>query len=98
MAGKNSDDRIKCSFCGKPQGMVRKLISGPNGVFICDECIEICSDIIMEEFDDVSSADEMAKGTLMIFAKVWARYVLPDPVGPIIIILLFCNSTSSSSF
>ena len=61
MAGKNSDDRIKCSFCGKPQGMVRKLISGPNGVFICDECIEICSDIIMEEFDDVSSADEMAE-------------------------------------
>lgn len=61
MAGKNSDDKIKCSFCGKPQGMVRKLISGPNGVFICDECIEICSDIIMEEFDDVSSADEIAE-------------------------------------
>ena len=54
MAGKNSDDRIKCSFCGKPQGQVRKLISGPNGVFICDECIEICSDIIMEEFDDTA--------------------------------------------
>ncbi len=52
MAGKNSDDRIRCSFCGKPQGQVRKMISGPSGVYICDECIEICSDIIMEEFDD----------------------------------------------
>ena len=55
MAGKNSDDRIKCSFCGKPQGQVRKLISGPSGVYICDECIEICSDIIMEEFDDMDA-------------------------------------------
>ena len=53
MAGKTSDDRIRCSFCGKPQGQVRKMISGPSGVYICDECIEICSDIIMEEFDDM---------------------------------------------
>ncbi len=53
MAGRNSDDKIKCSFCGKPQGAVKKLISGPSGVFICDECVEICSDIIMEEFDDM---------------------------------------------
>ena len=52
MAGKHSDDRIKCSFCGKPQGQVRKMISGPSGVYICDECIEICNDIIMEEFED----------------------------------------------
>ena len=61
MAGKNSDDRIKCSFCGKPQGQVRKLISGPSGVYICDECIEICSDIIMEEFDDMDAEIEEAE-------------------------------------
>ena len=60
MAGKNSDDRVRCSFCGKPQGHVRKLISGPSGVYICDECIEICSDIIMEEFDDVGTEVEIA--------------------------------------
>ncbi len=59
MAGKNSDDRIRCSFCGKPQGHVRKLISGPSGVYICDECIEICSDIIMEEFDDIGADIEI---------------------------------------
>lgn len=61
MAGKNSDDRIRCSFCGKPQGQVRKLISGPSGVYICDECIEICSDIIMEEFDDMDRDGDNAE-------------------------------------
>ena len=60
MAGKHSDDRIKCSFCGKPQGQVRKMISGPSGVYICDECIEICNDIIMEEFDDETEDFEIA--------------------------------------
>lgn len=50
MAGKNNDDRIRCSFCGKPQSQVRKLIAGPNGTFICDECVEICSEIIDEDF------------------------------------------------
>lgn len=41
--------QLKCSFCGKPQDQVRRLIAGPN-VYICDECIELCSDIIAEEF------------------------------------------------
>ena len=43
MAGKN-DGKIRCSFCGKTQDQVNRLISGPNGAFICDECIEICAD------------------------------------------------------
>ncbi|MDF2541842.1 MAG: clpX2 [Herbinix sp.] len=54
------DDRkqLRCSFCNKTQDQVRKLIAGP-GVYICDECIEICSEIIEEEFDDeaVSNTD-----------------------------------------
>lgn len=41
--------QLKCSFCGKPQDQVRRLIAGPN-VYICDECVELCSDIITEEF------------------------------------------------
>ncbi|MBN7774615.1 ATP-dependent Clp protease ATP-binding subunit ClpX [Clostridium aminobutyricum] len=41
--------QLKCSFCGKPQDQVRRLIAGP-GVYICDECIELCQDIITEEF------------------------------------------------
>lgn len=49
---KNDDKRqLKCSFCGKNQDAVRRLIAGP-GVYICDECIELCSEIISDEFDD----------------------------------------------
>ena len=48
MAGR-LDDRIRCSFCGKTDGQVRKLIAGPNGAYICDECVDICAEIIEEE-------------------------------------------------
>ena len=51
MAGKASDEIVRCSFCNKPQSQVRKLIAGPNGAYICDECIEVCSEIIEEEFE-----------------------------------------------
>ena len=52
MTGKNSDGNIRCSFCGRTQEQVRKMIAGPSGsgVFICDECIDICADIVEEEF------------------------------------------------
>ena len=55
--GKNSDgDRLLyCSFCGKSQHEVRKLIAGPS-VFICDECVELCNDIIREEVQEKPSA------------------------------------------
>ena len=49
MADKSPGDKLLyCSFCGKSQHEVRKLIAGPS-VFICDECIELCNDIIREE-------------------------------------------------
>ena len=46
-------DLVKCSFCGKSQKQVKKLIAGP-GVYICDECIELCNDIIAEELADTT--------------------------------------------
>lgn len=50
---KNIDEKIcRCSFCGKTQSQVRKLIAGPNGAYICDECVDICSEIIEDEYDD----------------------------------------------
>ncbi len=52
MAGKNSDNNIRCSFCNKAQSQVKKLIAGPSGVYICDECVDICSDILEEELED----------------------------------------------
>ena len=59
MASKSSDDnkQLRCSFCGKTQEQVRKLIAG-SGVYICDECIDICAEIIDEEF-----ADSYVEGT-----------------------------------
>ena len=49
-----TSDLLKCSFCGKTQKQVKKLIAGP-GVYICDECIELCNEIIVEELAEASS-------------------------------------------
>ena len=59
MAGKNSDDKVRCSFCNKTQDQVRKLIAGPSGVYICDECVDICADIIEEEYEEEPVMEEM---------------------------------------
>ncbi len=51
MAGKNFD-KIRCSFCNKTEDQVRKLIAGPGGVYICDECIDVCSEILEDELTE----------------------------------------------
>jgi ATP-dependent Clp protease ATP-binding subunit ClpX len=55
-----SSDLFKCSFCGKSQKQVRKLIAGP-GVYICDECIDLCNEIIEEEFNGGSELQAMSE-------------------------------------
>ena len=62
MAKYEGSELLKCSFCGKSQKQVRKLIAGP-GVYICDECIELCNEIIEEELSDIQevSFDELPK-------------------------------------
>lgn len=63
MAGRKDDGRLRCSFCGKPQDAVRKLIAGPgNGVYICDECIGVCSEIVNEEMDSQDIAENNFDG------------------------------------
>ena len=52
------DDKIRCSFCGKTQDQVRKLIAGSNNVFICDECIDLCAEILEEELDGQEQVSE----------------------------------------
>ena len=52
-----SADLLKCSFCGKSQKQVKRLIAGP-GVYICNECIELCNEMIEEELDTGSSSSE----------------------------------------
>ena len=56
MAGKTGN-KIRCSFCGKPQEQVKKLIAGPEGVFICDECVEVCMEIVEEELYNADDDD-----------------------------------------
>ena len=59
--GKGDGDRLLyCSFCGKSQHEVRKLIAGPS-VFICDECVDLCNDIIREEIQEKSSTSTGSK-------------------------------------
>ena len=53
---RNSD--IRCSFCNKNQDQVRKLIAGPSGIYICDECVGICSEIIEDELEDVAVTNQ----------------------------------------
>ena len=64
MPGKNGE-KIRCSFCNKTEDQVRKLIAGPNGVYICDECIEICSEIVEEEMEEEGIAEEIAEINLL---------------------------------
>ena len=56
MARYEDKKQLKCSFCGKMQDQVRRLVAGP-GVYICDECIELCQEIIEEEFEDASDLE-----------------------------------------
>ena len=59
MAGKTSEEKVRCSFCNKTQDQVKKMIAGPGGVYICDECVDICADIIEEEYEDDPETEEL---------------------------------------
>ncbi len=56
-----SEDQVRCLFCGKTHSQVRKLIAGPNGAYICDECVEVCSEIIDEELGYRKEAREFSR-------------------------------------
>ena len=77
----NTDDNklLYCSFCGKSQHDVRKLIAGPS-VFICDECVDLCNDIIREEIEDAdSTADDHALPTPKEIKDILDQYVIGQP-------------------
>ena len=59
MAKVDEKKNLKCSFCGKNQEAVRRLIAGP-GVYICDECIELCSEIISDELEDATTSADLS--------------------------------------
>ena len=78
MAGRN-EEYVRCSFCNKSQAQVRKLIAGPDGAFICDECIEVCTEILEEELEYEESGNPFDGITLFIIIikgsrrrRIWA--------------------------
>ena len=75
MSDKNNKNILYCSFCGKSQHEVRKLIAGPT-VFICDECVELCMDIIKEENKDTFVKSQEGVPTPQEICKVLDDYVI----------------------
>ena len=76
MAGKRSDDKIRCSFCNKSQEQVRKMVAGPSGIYICDECVEICNEIVTEELEDYD--DEVADIDINLLKPLEIKKFLDD--------------------
>ncbi len=73
-------EKIRCSFCGKPHNEVRRLIAGPPGVYICDECIETCADILDEEFEDESEEVVTLKENINLLKPKQIKAFLDDYV------------------
>lgn len=72
---KNNNDAVRCSFCGKAQDEVKKLVAGP-GVYICDECIELCREIIEEELTDEAIHEFLDVPKPQELLKVLNEYVI----------------------
>ncbi len=76
MAKSTDEKTVRCSFCGKAQNEVRKLVAGP-GVYICDECIELCMDILDEEcYDEKPAAGEINVPAPKEITKILDQYVI----------------------
>ena len=73
MAGRTPQDKIRCSFCNKTQDMVRKMISGQDGAYICDECISLCTEILEEELED---DEEEAEISQCLIELTWMAWIL----------------------
>ncbi|NOX27280.1 MAG: ATP-dependent Clp protease ATP-binding subunit ClpX [Gammaproteobacteria bacterium] len=72
---KDDDKLLYCSFCGKSQHEVRKLIAGPS-VFVCDECVELCNDIIREEVEEKEAGEQDRLPTPAEICEILDQYVI----------------------
>ena len=80
MAGRGIDEKLRCSFCNKTQDQVKKLISGPNGIYICDQCVSICSDILDEEFEEEDDGNPAADMEINLLKPKEIKEFLDDYV------------------
>ncbi len=80
MADRTRDNRLRCSFCNKTADQVRKLISGPNGAYICDNCVDICTEILEEEFGRHDKDAIFEDGSLNLLRPKEIRAILDDYV------------------
>lgn len=78
MAGRTPQDKIRCSFCNKTQDMVRKMISGQDGAYICDECISLCTEILEEEMED--EENEEVKSSINLLKPIQIKEFLDEYV------------------
>ena len=75
MARYDDKKQVKCSFCGKTQDQVNRIVAGP-GVYICNECIELCSEIIEEEFEDARVEQQLDEVKTPGDQKILDEYVI----------------------
>ena len=72
---KDNNEQLFCSFCGKPKELTEQLIAGPNGIFICNECIEVCHDVLKEKTTD---NDDKASGKVNLLKPVQIKEKLDE--------------------
>ncbi len=92
----DAKNTLYCSFCGKSQHEVRKLIAGPT-VFICDECVELCTDIIREEHKSSLVKSRAGVPTPLEIKGVLDDYVIGQEVRPSACCRSRCTTTTSAS-
>ena len=95
--GRSGDNSkvLYCSFCGKSQHEVRKLIAGPS-VFICDECVELCNDIIREELEEKASAARSHLPKPRDILEVLDQYVVGPPVQKTLSVAVYITINESN--
>jgi ATP-dependent Clp protease ATP-binding subunit ClpX len=78
MPGKDSNNRrvVRCSFCGKTQDQVRKLVSGPNNTYICNECVLLCNEIVSDDVESIGRAGELEIKKPQEIKEILDQYVV----------------------
>jgi len=70
------DNKVRCSFCGKTQDQVRRIVAGPNNVFICNECVLLCNEIVSDDVESVNSRGEITVKKPQEIKEVLDQYVV----------------------